>query len=105
RRLDYLQSFFFVCYDDHLDLHSFPTRRSSDLLKPEVVYKGKHYRSTNVLGTADSWRSADRGTNGKWYPPEKLKNFTLTITYRDGLLSTYINNLLDQSVEIKNLHL
>lgn len=80
-------------------------RLDGETLKPEVVYKGKRYRSTNVLGTADSWRSADRGTNGKWYPPEKLKNFTLTITYRDGLLSTYINNLLDQSVEIKNLHL
>src|SRR5947209_19656514 len=24
-------SFFFECYADHLDLHSFPTRRSSDL--------------------------------------------------------------------------
>src|SRR5690606_42161062 len=23
--------FFFECYDDHQDLHSFPTRRSSDL--------------------------------------------------------------------------
>src|SRR5438034_11655649 len=23
--------FFFYCYGDHLDLHSFPTRRSSDL--------------------------------------------------------------------------
>src|SRR5688572_31444870 len=23
--------FFFSCYDDHRDLHSFPTRRSSDL--------------------------------------------------------------------------
>src|SRR5437764_9909877 len=25
-------SFFFYCYRDHRDLHSFPTRRSSDLL-------------------------------------------------------------------------
>src|SRR5438445_5188487 len=25
--------FFSECYHDHLDLHSFPTRRSSDLLK------------------------------------------------------------------------
>src|SRR5436305_11435787 len=24
-------TFFFYCYGDHLDLHSFPTRRSSDL--------------------------------------------------------------------------
>src|SRR5436305_8057298 len=28
-----LSSFFFYCYGDHRDLHSFPTRRSSDLLQ------------------------------------------------------------------------
>src|SRR5688572_33341325 len=28
--------FFFYCYGDHRDLHSFPTRRSSDL-DPDVV--------------------------------------------------------------------
>src|SRR5262245_66568636 len=27
-------SFFFQCYGDHRDLHSFPTRRSSDLRLP-----------------------------------------------------------------------
>src|SRR5689334_24832763 len=27
-------SFFFQCYGDHRDLHSFPTRRSSDLATP-----------------------------------------------------------------------
>src|SRR5947209_12308439 len=27
----YFSSFFFQCYGDHRDLHSFPTRRSSDL--------------------------------------------------------------------------
>src|SRR5437764_10243758 len=27
----YLSFIFFSCYGDHLDLHSFPTRRSSDL--------------------------------------------------------------------------
>ena len=80
-------------------------RLDGETLKPEVVYKGKHYRSTNVLGTADSWRSADRGTNGKWYPPAKLKSFELTLTYKEGVLRTYINNLLDQRVEIRDLHL
>src|SRR5437762_12425179 len=29
-------SFFFYCYVDHRDLHSFPTRRSSDLHYPDV---------------------------------------------------------------------
>src|SRR5207248_8867381 len=30
--LSHLHFFFFYCYADHRDLHSFPTRRSSDLL-------------------------------------------------------------------------
>src|SRR5438270_1100375 len=30
----FLLSFFFYCYGDHRDLHSFPTRRSSDLRQP-----------------------------------------------------------------------
>src|SRR5438477_11744726 len=29
--------FMFVCYHDHRDLHSFPTRRSSDLSMPIAV--------------------------------------------------------------------
>src|SRR5690349_23911059 len=28
----FLSFFFFLCYGDHRDLHSFPTRRSSDLI-------------------------------------------------------------------------
>src|SRR5687768_17898399 len=32
RCLPYPFRFFFYCYGDHRDLHSFPTRRSSDLL-------------------------------------------------------------------------
>lgn len=80
-------------------------RLNKETLKPEVVYNGKCYRSTNVLGTADSWRSADRGTNGKWYPPVKLESFELTLTYKEGVLRTYINNLMDQRVEIADLKL
>src|SRR5437879_9854278 len=30
-------SFFFSCYGDHRDLHSFPTRRSSDLVTGIVI--------------------------------------------------------------------
>src|SRR5689334_24598755 len=31
-------SFFFYCYGDHRDLHSFPTRRSSDL-SPDAAWR------------------------------------------------------------------
>src|SRR5438552_10106653 len=33
-------SFFFYCYRDHLDLHSFPTRRSSDLVPGVGLERG-----------------------------------------------------------------
>src|SRR5205807_8375605 len=32
-----ISSFFFSCYGDHRDLHSFPTRRSSDLVTAEAA--------------------------------------------------------------------
>ena len=31
--------FFFSCYGDHRDLHSFPTRRSSDLLQSGLLFQ------------------------------------------------------------------
>src|SRR5690554_7194877 len=34
----YLLFFFFYCYGDHRDLHSFPTRRSSDLYEVGKAY-------------------------------------------------------------------
>src|SRR5688572_31110514 len=36
RVLSFHLSFFFYCSADHRDLHSFPTRRSSDLTKPSI---------------------------------------------------------------------
>src|SRR5947209_14709391 len=32
-----MMSFFFSCYGYHLDLHSFPTRRSSDLSQRDLL--------------------------------------------------------------------
>src|SRR5438067_9679292 len=42
--------FFSPCYDDHRDLHSFPTRRSSDLL---VHARSYQYVSQGVVGVDD----------------------------------------------------
>lgn len=72
-------------------------------LKPEVRYKGKTYCSTNVLGTADCWKTVSRGTNGKWYTPKKYKSFNLKLKYEDGILYVYINGLLDQKIVISRL--
>src|SRR5206468_12913184 len=47
-------SFFFQSYGDHRDLHSFPTRRSSDLL-----VRGRRSRSPSAaLATASSARGS-----------------------------------------------
>src|SRR5439155_22585716 len=42
--------FFFYCYGDHRDLHSFPTRRSSDLSRTEAM------RSIHEVGLDDAQR-------------------------------------------------
>src|SRR5947208_7436625 len=55
--LYFVSLFFFQCYGDHRDLHSFPTRRSSDLS-----------RSRPRNAAADS-RSTSQGSAG----PKKLQ--------------------------------
>lgn len=72
-------------------------------LKPYIKVGGDTYESTNVLGNSDVWKTENRGTGGQWYSPTKLKFFSLTITYKDGVLRSYINGLLDQSIEIQSL--
>lgn len=70
-------------------------------MKPEVRYKGKVYRSTNVLGTADCWQTSSRGTGGKWYSPQKYASINLKLEYKKGVLCVYINGLLDQKINIE----
>ena len=74
---------------------------NGETLKPEVRYKGKVYASTNVLGTADCWKTKPRGTNGKWFAPQKYNNFRLKLDYRKGVLRVYVNGLLDQKINIR----
>ena len=72
-----------------------------ETLIPEVRYKKQTWRSSNKLATADSWKRYNRGTNGKWYDPEKIDHIRLQLVYANGTLSVYINNLLDQKIVIK----
>lgn len=83
-----------------LKLGKLQYRLNAATLTPSVVYK-KTYTSTNKLATADEWQRQQRATNGKWYAPQPIKTFRLTLTYRQGVLRTYINNLLDQTITIK----
>ncbi|MCM1451201.1 MAG: DUF2264 domain-containing protein [Clostridium sp.] len=69
-------------------------------MKPEIRYKKKAYKSSNMLATADEWARQPRGTNGKWYAPVKMTEFELTMEYANGVLSTFINGLLDQKVRL-----
>jgi hypothetical protein len=74
-------------------------------LKPLIALGDHHYSSTNVLGNSDTWKNESRGTGGKWYPVAKFEAFTLSVTYKEGVLRTYINGLLDQSIAVENLQL
>lgn len=73
-----------------------------DSPKPYIKIDNKIYESSNVLGNSDTWKSEGRGTNGIWLKPEKLKRFQLTISYDKGVVTTYINGLIDQYIEIDN---
>ncbi|MEY8244927.1 BNR-4 repeat-containing protein [Heminiphilus faecis] len=69
-------------------------------LKPYVKYGDKSYESSNRLATSDCWKEQNRGTGGQWYPPVPHKSFDLVMEYRDGVLTTRINGLVDQSIDI-----
>src|SRR5205823_12876217 len=46
----FLHFFFFLCFLAHLYLHSFPTRRSSDLIYSQVGEALRRPAGTNLLG-------------------------------------------------------
>ena len=72
-------------------------------LKPVVIVGNGIYKSTNVLGSSDIWKKQKRVTDGKWYTPEKLGTFNLSITYTAGELRVYLNGLLDQTIIVDGL--
>ena len=74
-------------------------------LKPVLTIGDKVYASNNILGNSDSWKYEDRGTGGIWFAPVKFGYFNLTLTYADGVLTTYVNGLIDQKVEVEGLTL
>lgn len=65
---------------------------------PTVCINGKKYKSSNRLVTADSWKNYPRGTNGRWYEPQPHKQLTYTVTCEVGVVRTYVNGLLDQTI-------
>jgi len=73
-------------------------------MKTYVRFDGKIYRSSNLLGTSDSWMENARSTNGRWCAPVKYPSVLLTLVYADGVLSVYVNGLLDQVVPLSDFH-
>lgn len=67
---------------------------------PTLCINGKKYKSSNRLVTADSWQNHPRGTNGKWYEPMPHNQLIYTVTCEFGVVRTYINGLLDQTIYI-----
>src|SRR5207248_9855813 len=65
-------TFFFSCYDDHPDLHSFPTRRSSDLFLPGAFYA--------ILVSA--YAIASLGPRSTTAPPGDRKSTRLNSSHR-----------------------
>lgn len=76
---------------------------NTSTLKPYVKIGNNTFESQNLLGTSDVWQTQPRGTGGAWYTPTKHKYFNLTITYENGILRTYRNGLIDQSIDMENL--
>lgn len=74
-------------------------------LKPAVTFGETTYRSTNILATSDSWKTASRGTGGEWHTPAKHAFFNLTLSYAEGILTTSINGLIDQVIHLDGLTL
>lgn len=72
-------------------------------IKPYLFADNSLHLSTNVLGNSDAWKQYQRTTNGKWLEPMIPNQFILCITYTNKTLRTYINGLLDQSIDIDNL--
>ena len=58
-----------------------------------------------MLATADSWQNHPRGTNGDWYEPTPLQEVTYAVTCEGGVLRTYINGMLDQSIPLEKKQL
>ena len=76
---------------------------NGETMKPYIQRGELIYKSSNVLGSSDVWKTQPPETNGKWYRPEKFGYFTLSLTYNNGILTTYINGLIDQRIETFNL--
>ncbi|MDO3695335.1 BNR-4 repeat-containing protein [Wenyingzhuangia sp. chi5] len=74
-----------------------------DLPKPYFLIDEDKKVSENVFGSSDTWQQKNRSTSGQWYTPSKYGELKLVVTYNNGKLTSYINGLIDQVIEVKKL--
>ncbi len=93
-------------YGDILSNESFSYGINKNSMKPYVRLNDQTiYLSTNVLGNSDIWKSKPRSTGGIWWDITPYKSLSLTISYSDNQLTTYINGAIDQVISINNLEI
>lgn len=68
---------------------------------PTVKAAGKEWKGTNRVASAQAWQTHPRGTNGKWYAPIPYDDAKITLTYDDGIIKSYVNGYLDQTIRIR----
>src|SRR5438874_7403595 len=64
----FLLFFFFFCFGDHRDLHSFPTRRSSDLLPSTLPSAPAELRAARSLADDRTHRALSHAVRSRLDP-------------------------------------
>src|SRR5437868_12956129 len=72
-----LTTFFFYCYVDHRDLHSFPTRRSSDLVLTDCSTEVAKGEVVVVCGPSGSGKSTTTSPRSEEHTSELQSRFDL----------------------------
>lgn len=54
------------------------------------------------MATAEGWQRANRATDGKWPLPVPYDTVDIRLTLKDGVMRTYINGMLDQTVTLRS---
>ncbi|MCM1503590.1 MAG: BNR repeat-containing protein [Muribaculum sp.] len=68
---------------------------------PVISYGGNEWKGLNRVATAEQWRKSSRATDGKWYNPVPYDRVVVKLILKDGVVQTFVNGMLDQTVVIK----
>src|SRR5207302_5738768 len=78
--------FFFYCSLHHRDLHSFPTRRSSDLVRPAAVRSGTWDPSSRGAAGSAAHACRARCTRARCPPSARSEEHTSELQSRENLV-------------------